>query len=103
MYDNYLIPKGSTVFMSVWTMHQNDQVYSDAEQFKPERYLSHPKMANEYATSADYENRGESALENRLRRCTHECLQIITATDLADACVQGYTWPSATCGGSRQS
>lgn len=60
VYDDYLIPKGSTVFMSIWSIHQNDSIYNDAWRFNPDRYLGHPKFANEYATSADYENRGES-------------------------------------------
>jgi len=47
--------------MSVWAIHQNDSIYTDAEKFNPDRYLNHPKLANEYATSADYENRGKSA------------------------------------------
>ena len=46
--------------MSVWALHQNNEIYQDAEKFNPDRYLDHPKLANEYATSPDYENRGES-------------------------------------------
>ncbi|KAI1617873.1 putative cytochrome P450 oxidoreductase [Exophiala viscosa] len=69
VYDNYLIPKGSTVFMSVWTMHQNDTIFQDAEKFNPDRYLNHPRLANEYATSSDYENRDHYGYGSGRRMC----------------------------------
>lgn len=56
-FGQYLIPKGSIVFMAIWAMHQDDKIFENADRFNPDRYLKHPKFANEYATSADYENR----------------------------------------------
>jgi len=55
-YGQYLIPKGSTVFMAIWAMHQDDKIFKNADKFDPDRFLNHPKFANEYATSVDYEN-----------------------------------------------
>jgi hypothetical protein len=55
-YGQYLIPKGSTVFMAIWAMHQDEKIFKNADKFDPDRYLKHPKFANEYATSVDYEN-----------------------------------------------
>jgi cytochrome P450 len=43
--------------MAIWAIHQDDKIFKDANKFNPDRYLNHPKLANEYATSADYENR----------------------------------------------
>ena len=43
--------------MGVWAMHQNEKLYFDHEKFNPDRFLNHPKLANEYASSADYEGR----------------------------------------------
>lgn len=57
IYDDYLIPKNSTVFMSVWAMHQNPKLYAEPEKFNPDRFLNHPKLANEYAASPDYAGR----------------------------------------------
>ncbi|KAJ5910349.1 hypothetical protein N7504_004992 [Penicillium tannophilum] len=56
-YEGYFIPKGSTIFMGVWAMHQNEKLYFDHETFNPDRFLNHPKLANEYASSSDYESR----------------------------------------------
>ncbi|KAJ5698483.1 hypothetical protein N7462_000488 [Penicillium macrosclerotiorum] len=55
-YNGYLIPKGSTVFLGIWAIHHQEKHYVDHEKFNPDRYLNHPKLANEYA-SADWEAR----------------------------------------------
>jgi len=44
--------------MGIWSIHQDENIYPNPEKFNPDRYLNHPKLANEYATSPDYENRG---------------------------------------------
>jgi cytochrome P450 len=59
-YNGYLIPKGSTIFIAVWAMHQDEKLYKDHEKFNPDRFLNHPKLANEYASSPDYQNRDKS-------------------------------------------
>jgi cytochrome P450 len=56
-YGGYRIPKGSTVFVAVWAMHQDERLYADHAAFNPDRFLNHPKLANEYASSPDYANR----------------------------------------------
>jgi cytochrome P450 len=52
-----LIPKDSTVFIPTWAIHHSDSIYEDSEKFNPDRYLNHPKLANDYAGSPDWENR----------------------------------------------
>lgn len=52
-----LIPKGSTIFVGVWCMHQDEQYYPDHDTFDPDRFVSHTKLANEYAVGPDYEHR----------------------------------------------
>ncbi|KAJ9132415.1 putative cytochrome P450 oxidoreductase [Pleurostoma richardsiae] len=56
-YNGYLIPKGSTIFIAVWAMHQDEKLYPDHMRFNPDRFLNYPKLANEYASSADYDGR----------------------------------------------
>lgn len=73
-YDRYLIPKGSTIFMGVWAMHQNEKLYFDHEKFNPNRFLNHPKLANEYATSADYEGRDKYPCLGYIYGLTNEML-----------------------------
>jgi cytochrome P450 len=52
-----LIPKGSTIFVGVWAMHHDEKYYQDHDTFNPDRFLNHPKLANDYAVGPDYENR----------------------------------------------
>lgn len=59
-YDGMLIPKGSTVFLAIWAIHHNEAFYPDHERFHPDRFLRHPKLANEYATAGEYDNRDKS-------------------------------------------
>ncbi|KAF2815541.1 putative cytochrome P450 oxidoreductase [Mytilinidion resinicola] len=56
-YEGMLIPKDSTVFIPTWAIHHTDAIYEDSEKFNPDRYLNHPKLANDYAGSPDWENR----------------------------------------------
>lgn len=55
--------------MAIWAMHQDDGIYAHANKFDPDRYLNHPKMANEYATSPDYENRDHYGYGSGRRMC----------------------------------
>jgi cytochrome P450 len=52
-----LIPKGSIVFVGIWALHHSESDYANHDQFDPDRYLHHPKLANDYAVSPDYNNR----------------------------------------------
>lgn len=56
-YNGMLIPKDSTIFIPTWALHHTEENYPDAEQFDPDRYLKHPKLANDYAGSPEWENR----------------------------------------------
>ncbi|KAF8970727.1 cytochrome P450 [Flammula alnicola] len=38
-YDGYFIPKGATVISNIWAIDRDPQVYSDPEDFRPERHL----------------------------------------------------------------
>lgn len=58
-----LIPKGSTIFVGVWAMHHDKDYYGSHDTFDPDRYLSHTKLANEYAVGPDYEKRDKSIPE----------------------------------------
>lgn len=59
-YDWMLIPRGSTIFVGVWAMHHDKDYYGSHDTFDPDRYLSHTKLANEYAVGPDYEKRDKS-------------------------------------------
>ncbi|OAL22040.1 hypothetical protein AYO20_11276 [Fonsecaea nubica] len=56
-YEGMLIPKGSMVFVGIWALHHNESDFPNHDHFNPDRYLDHPKLANEYAVSPDYNNR----------------------------------------------
>lgn len=59
-YNGMLIPKDSTVFLPIWAVHHAEgQGYKDSYGFNPDRYIDHHKLANDYAGSADYSQRGE--------------------------------------------
>jgi cytochrome P450 len=51
------IPKGSIIFIAVWALHHMESEFKGHNDFNPDRYLNHPKLANDYAGSADYESR----------------------------------------------
>ncbi|XP_059657454.1 geraniol 8-hydroxylase-like [Cornus florida] len=38
----YTIPKNTKVFLNVWALHRDPQVWDDPSEFKPERFLSEP-------------------------------------------------------------
>lgn len=56
-YEGMFIPKGSTIWVGIWAMHQNDELDPEPEKFNPDRFRNHPKLANEYAVGGDWENR----------------------------------------------
>jgi len=68
-YEGMLIPKGTTVFLGVWAMHHDDKLYPKPEEFNPDRYLNHPKLAHDYAVGADYKNRDHYGYGGGRRIC----------------------------------
>ncbi|RWA08996.1 hypothetical protein EKO27_g6103 [Xylaria grammica] len=46
----YHIPKGSTVVLNVWGMHHNEQRWEKPEDFMPDRFSTHPKLASQYTS-----------------------------------------------------
>ncbi|KAL2855262.1 cytochrome P450 [Aspergillus pseudodeflectus] len=49
-YEGMLIPKGSTILIPLWAIHHSERLgYTDPETFIPDRFLKHPKLANDYA------------------------------------------------------
>ncbi|KAH7120995.1 cytochrome P450 oxidoreductase-like protein [Dendryphion nanum] len=67
-YNGYSLPKDSTLVLPTWGVHHSPE-YSDPEVYNPDRYLSHPKLAMDYAGSPDYENRDHYAYGVGRRIC----------------------------------
>jgi cytochrome P450 len=50
-FNGYTVPKGTTVGMSLWTMHRDPKVYPEPEKFIPDRWRDHEnskKLENKY-------------------------------------------------------
>jgi hypothetical protein len=56
-YKGMLIPKDSTVFIPTWAIHHTEEIFEENERFNPDRFLHYPKLASEYAGSANWEDR----------------------------------------------
>ncbi|RVX75798.1 hypothetical protein B0A52_00154 [Exophiala mesophila] len=57
-YKGMLIPKDATVILPTWALHLSEsQGYVDPEAYNPDRFLGHPRMADSYAGSPDWQNR----------------------------------------------
>jgi len=69
VYEGMLIPKGTTVFAGIWAIHQNEKIYPDHDTFNPDRYLDHPKLANDYAVGPDYNKRDHYGYGTGRRMC----------------------------------
>ncbi|KAJ7605461.1 cytochrome P450 [Mycena polygramma] len=44
VYRGMLIPRGSTVLVNIWAILHDEEVFPEASQFKPERYLGNPAL-----------------------------------------------------------
>ncbi|TVY20835.1 Cytochrome P450 monooxygenase patI [Lachnellula arida] len=60
-YEGMLIPKGTTVFLGAWAIHHDEKLHPNPEEFNPDRYLNHPKLAHEYSVG-DFEKRDKYPL-----------------------------------------
>ncbi|KAH7064128.1 putative cytochrome P450 oxidoreductase [Paraphoma chrysanthemicola] len=56
-YEDMLIPKDSIIFVPVWALHHTEELCKDHDTFNADRYFDHPKLANDYAGSPDFDNR----------------------------------------------
>jgi hypothetical protein len=65
-YDGMLIPKDSTVYFPPHTLHE---AFEDAHVYNPDRYINHPKLAIDYAGSANYTNRDHYSYGSGRRIC----------------------------------
>ena len=54
-FDGYLIPKDATIIIPPYPLHRN--LYENPEEYDPDRYIHHPRLAMDYAGSPDYMNR----------------------------------------------
>lgn len=51
------LPKGSTVILNVWGIHQDPENYSNPEHFDPARFEKFPALASKYAAGGASEVR----------------------------------------------
>lgn len=62
-YEGMLIPKDATIVIPAYAIHRSEEFgYKDPDQFNPQRYLDHPRLANDYAGSPDFNNRDKFSL-----------------------------------------
>lgn len=47
------VPKGSTVVMNVWGMHHDKRLWEKPNDFMPERFRDHSKLASQYTNDAE--------------------------------------------------
>ncbi|KAF8914418.1 cytochrome P450 [Gymnopilus junonius] len=43
IYENYFIPKGTTIFANIWAIVHDEEIYPDPHVFNPERHLGNPE------------------------------------------------------------
>jgi cytochrome P450 len=54
------IPKDATVAIPSYAIHRSERFnYKNPDEFNPQRYLDHLRLASDYAGSPDFENRDE--------------------------------------------
>ncbi|KAI3007919.1 hypothetical protein CBS147346_2860 [Aspergillus niger] len=55
--NGYFLPKGTTVFLNVWGLHHDENIFPNPDQFDPSRFEGRHKLAFDYAASPDYMQR----------------------------------------------
>ncbi|KAI9836280.1 MAG: hypothetical protein M1819_001617 [Sarea resinae] len=68
-YEGMFIPKNTTIFIGIYAMHQNEKLYPEHEKFNPDRFLDHPKLANDYAVGPDWAKRDHYGYGAGRRMC----------------------------------
>lgn len=53
VYKDYMIPKGTVLLANTSFIHYDPERYDEPYEFRPERYLNHPKFSAEYAAQSD--------------------------------------------------
>jgi len=56
-YEGMFFPKDTTLFIATWAIHHIEDIYAKEDDFDPDRYLHHDKLANDYAGSSDWKKR----------------------------------------------
>ncbi|KAK7180398.1 hypothetical protein DPSP01_001825 [Paraphaeosphaeria sporulosa] len=69
MYMGYRIPKGATVMMNVWALHNNEEHFPKPRVFDPSRYAHDTQSAFEAAHAADFAQRDHYTFGAGRRSC----------------------------------
>ncbi|EUC43271.1 hypothetical protein COCMIDRAFT_38750 [Bipolaris oryzae ATCC 44560] len=67
--DDQLLPKGSTLLLNAWAIHQDEKRYPNPDKFDPNRFQGWTAFSAEYANVADPEKRDHYAYGNGRRIC----------------------------------
>jgi cytochrome P450 len=67
--DGKLIPKGATVIINCWGMHQDEARYGDPNVFNPDNFKGEMTLAPELFAGADYEKRDHYGYGSGRRIC----------------------------------
>ncbi|KAK7437469.1 hypothetical protein VKT23_018540 [Stygiomarasmius scandens] len=55
-YRNYLLPKGTMIFINTWGIYHDPEMYDDPEVFNPDRYLGNPTGTKAGVDIRDFRN-----------------------------------------------
>ena len=91
-YEGMFIPKDASVVIPAYAIHRSEKFgYDDPDEFKPQRYLNHPRLASYYAGSPDFDNRDKSNLPSFVAgRLTYISFNI--TTDMEPAVVSARVY-----------
>jgi cytochrome P450 len=58
-----LMPKDSTVFVGIWTLNHDKEMWKEPHKFIPERFKGYDKLASHYAGTAEWDKRDKSHVQ----------------------------------------